>query len=166
MMSARSAAKSSVTSFVTELPKPVASGSGVSCSILLAEPNLFLAGFDHDGSAHRNGHSGTALLRGKLQLNVSKNVKLKAVQLKLVGRARTEWPEGIPPLKQDLFEEQGLRTQVLTFFNAMYDGWESEYGNQCSYTLKGEAASNNSTYLVVSTPARMAREAPTKLPRS
>ncbi|CAG9941508.1 unnamed protein product [Clonostachys rosea f. rosea IK726] len=169
MMSARSAAKSSVTSFVTELPKPVASGSGVSCSILLAEPNLFLAGFDHDGSAHRNGHSGTALLRGKLQLNVSKNVKLKAVQLKLVGRARTEWPEGIPPLKQDLFEEQGLRTQVLTFFNAMYDGWESEYGNQCSYTLKGEAASNNSTYLVVSTPgqngARGANQTPKELKR-
>lgn len=153
LMSVRSA-KSAVTSLVTEVPKPVATGSGVTCSIILAEPNIFLSGFDHDGHAHRDGQSGTALLRGKLQLNVSKNVKIKAVQLKLLGRARTEWPEGIPPLKQDLFEEQGLRTQVLTFFNAMNNGWETEYGNQCTYKLKNNTTpTNSSTYLVVTPPA-------------
>lgn len=149
LMSVRTA-KSAVSSFVTEVPKPVATGSGVACSIILAEPNLFLSGFDHDGNAQREGQTGTALLRGKLQLNVTKNVKIKAVQLKLIGRARTEWPEGIPPLKQDLFEEQGLRTQVLTFFNAMNNGWETEYGNQCTYKLKNSTATNSSsTYLVV-----------------
>lgn len=155
-MSVRSA-KSAVTSLVTEVPKPVATGSGVTCSIILAEPNVFLSGFEHDGNAHREGSSGTALLRGKLQLNVTKNVKIKAVQLKLLGRARTEWPEGIPPLKQDLFEEQGLRTQVLTFFNAMNNGWETEYGNQCSYRLRNSSPAstnnNSSTYLVVTPPA-------------
>ncbi|CAG7556223.1 unnamed protein product [Fusarium equiseti] len=145
-MSARSS-KSAVTS-VSEVPKPVASGSGVSCSILLAEPNIFLSGFDHDGHGNREGQSGTALLRGKLQLRVTKNVKIKAVQLKLLGRARTEWPEGIPPLKQDVFEEESLRTQVLTFFNAMNDGWESEYGNQCTYRLKGGSPNGSSTNLV------------------
>jgi hypothetical protein len=148
-MSVRSA-KSSLSSLVTEVPKPVVTGSGVACSIILAEPNLFLSGFDHDGHNRREGQSGTALLRGKLQLNVTKNVKLKAVQLKLIGRARTEWPEGIPPLKQDLFEEQGLRTQVLTFFNAMNNGWETEFGNQCTYKLKNSPTPNGSaTYLVV-----------------
>jgi arrestin-related trafficking adapter 3/6 len=140
--------KSSASSLVTEVPKPVAAGSGVSCSILLAEPNIFLSGFDHDGHAQRDGHSGTALLRGKLQINVSKNVKIKAIQLKLIGRARTEWPEGIPPLKQEVYEEQGLRTQVLTFFNAMYDGWETDYGNQCTYRIKDSMPSATS-YLVV-----------------
>ncbi|KAF5248188.1 hypothetical protein FAUST_371 [Fusarium austroamericanum] len=145
-MSARSS-KSAVTS-VSELPKPVASGSGVSCSILLAEPNIFLSGFDHDGHSHREGQSGTALLRGKLQLRVTKNVKIKAVQLKLLGRARTEWPEGIPPLKQEVFEEESLRTQVLTFFNAMNDGWESDYGNQCTYRLKSGSPNGSSTNLV------------------
>ncbi|KAJ4132301.1 hypothetical protein NW754_015116 [Fusarium falciforme] len=88
--------KSPVTPIVAEVPKSVASGSGISCSILLAEPNIFLSGFDHDGHGHRGNQGGTALLRGKLQLRVTKNVKIKAVQLKLVGRARTEWPEGIP----------------------------------------------------------------------
>ncbi|KAH7144385.1 hypothetical protein B0J13DRAFT_43942 [Dactylonectria estremocensis] len=136
------ASKSAVTSFVAEVPKPIASGSGVSCAIVLAEQNIFLSGFDHDGNRHRDSQSGTALLRGKLQLRVTKNVKIKAVQLKLLGRARTEWPEGIPPLKQVDFQEESLRTQVLTFFNAMNDGWESEYGNQCTYQLKTASHEN------------------------
>jgi hypothetical protein len=145
-------AKPSASSVVTEVPKPIASGSGVACSILLAEPNIFLSGFDHhhDGHAQRDAASGTALLRGKLRINVSKNIKIKAVQLKLLGRARTEWPEGIPPLKQDVFEEESLRTQVLTFFNAMYDGWETEYGNQCQYKLKSSSANSSSTNLTAS----------------
>lgn len=148
LMSVRTA-KSAVSSLVTEVPKPVASGSGVSCSILLAERNIFLTGFDHDGHSSREAQSGTSLLRGKLQLNVTKNVKIKAIQLKLLGRARTEWPEGIPPLKQEVCEEESLRTQVLTFFNAMHDGWEGEYGNQCSYKLKTSSANSSSTNLAV-----------------
>ncbi|PTB65108.1 hypothetical protein BBK36DRAFT_1204213 [Trichoderma citrinoviride] len=142
--------KSSVNAVVTEVTKPVATGSGVACSILLAEPNVFLSGFDHNGHEHRESRAGTALLRGKLQLTISKNVKIKAVQLKLVGRARTEWPEGIPPLKQELFEEETLRTQVLTFFNALNEGWETEYGNQCTYKLKGGSANSSSTILTTS----------------
>ncbi|UNI17198.1 hypothetical protein JDV02_003569 [Purpureocillium takamizusanense] len=152
IMSVRSA-KSAVSSLVTEVPKPVASGSGVSCSILLAEPNIFLSGFDHhDSHAQREMQTGTALLRGKLQINVTKNVKIKAVQLKLIGRARTEWPEGIPPLKQEIFEEESLRTQVLTFFNAMNGGWETEYGNQCTYQLKSGSA--NSSTVNLAAPSR------------
>ncbi|RFU79360.1 arrestin-related trafficking adapter [Trichoderma arundinaceum] len=142
--------KSSVNAMVTEVTKPVATGSGVACSILLAEPNLFLSGFDHNGHERREARAGTALLRGRMQLTISKNVKIKAVQLKLVGRARTEWPEGIPPLKQDLYEEESLRTQVLTFFNALNEGWETEYGNQCTYKLKGGSANSSSTVLTSS----------------
>ncbi|KAJ3455356.1 hypothetical protein MRS44_013956 [Fusarium solani] len=128
-MSVRST-KFAATSLVL---KPVASGSGVTCSILLAEPSIFLLGFNHDGHGHCEGQSGTTLLRGKLQLLVSKDIKIKAVQLKLVGRARTEWPEG---MKLGYYEEENLRTQVLTFFDAMNNGWKSDYGNQCAYRLK------------------------------
>ncbi|KAK5655326.1 hypothetical protein OQA88_5893 [Cercophora sp. LCS_1] len=136
MISIRSA-KNIMTSSVSEVPKPVASGSGVSCSIILAEPNVFLSGFDHDAHSRQGGHNSSALLRGKLQLNVSKNVKIKSVTLKLIGKARTEWPEGIPPLKVDLYEEQTLRTQSLVFFHAVHDiMWETEYGNQCTFDLK------------------------------
>ncbi|KAM7220312.1 Arrestin (or S-antigen), C-terminal domain containing protein [Rhypophila decipiens] len=143
MMSMRSA-KSLVNSSVTELPKPVASGSGLTCSIILAEPNVFLTGFEHDGHARQESQNSSALLRGKLQLNVSKNVKIKSVTLKLVGKARTEWPEGIPPLKTELFEEQTLRTQSLVFFHAMHEGmWETEYGSQCNYTIKAAPQSHS-----------------------
>jgi hypothetical protein len=73
-------------------------------------------------------------------LSVTKNVKIKGITLKLTGKARTEWPEGIPPLKVDQFEEETLRTQSLTFFHAMHvDMWETEYGNQCNYHLKGNS---------------------------
>ncbi|KAH8673718.1 hypothetical protein BX600DRAFT_480073 [Xylariales sp. PMI_506] len=128
--------KSISSSNVTEVPKPVASGSGVSCSIVLAEPNIFLTGFDHDGHARHETSNSTALIRGKLSLDVTKNVKLKSITLKLSGKARTEWPEGIPPLKVDEYEEDSLRTQVLTFFHAMHETWETEYGNQCNYKIR------------------------------
>ena len=136
IMSIRSS-KLIASSSVSEIQKPVASGSGLSCSILLAEPNVFLTGFDHDSRTRRGGQDTSALLRGKLQLNVSKNVKIKSVALKLVGKARTDWPEGIPPLKTEIFEEQTLRTQSLIFFHAMHEGmWDTEYGSQCTYTYK------------------------------
>lgn len=143
-MSVRSA-KNIMSSSVHEIqqPKPVASGNGLSCTILLAEPNIFLTGFDHDGHTQHESHNSTALLRGKLQLNVSKNTKVKSITLKLLGKARTEWPEGIPPLKVDMYEEESLRTQALTFFHAINDGWETEYGNQCTYILKGNSSSSN-----------------------
>ena len=130
----RNSMLSMMSSSVSEVQKPVASGSGVTCSILMAEPNVFLSGFDH---TRRGGHITSALLRGKLQLNVSKNVKIKSVTLKLVGKARTEWPGGIPPHKTEISEEQTLRTQSLVFFHATHQGmWDTEYGSQCTYTHK------------------------------
>ncbi|KAK4639964.1 hypothetical protein QC761_700280 [Podospora bellae-mahoneyi] len=144
MVSIRSA-KSMMSPSVSEIQKPVASGSGLTCSILLAEPNVFLTGFEHDSHSRRQGQQqSSALLRGKLQLNVSKNVKIKSVTLKLVGKARTEWPEGIPPSKTDLFEEQTLRTQSLVFFHAMHEGmWETEYGSQCTFVPKTSSTHHN-----------------------
>jgi len=103
----------------------------------MAEPNVFLSGFNHDHHTRRGAQSTSALLRGKLQLNVSKNVKIKSITLRLVGKARTEWPEGIPPSKAELFEETTLRAQSLVFFHAMHEGmWDTEYGSQCTYTHK------------------------------
>ena len=134
-----------VTSVITEVLKPNASGSGVSCSILLTEPNIFLSGLDHNRRLQRESQSGTALLRGRLRIVVSKNTKIKAVQIKLLGRARTEWPRGVPPSKQEIFEENTLNTQVLTFFNAISNDWETAYGNQCTYELKASSASSSST---------------------
>jgi hypothetical protein len=71
--------------------KPVASGNGVSVSIALAEPCLFLQGFEQgDFQANRS----TAMLRGGLHLRFSKATKIKSVTLKFKGVATTKWPEG------------------------------------------------------------------------
>ncbi|KAI3320398.1 hypothetical protein HD806DRAFT_231123 [Xylariaceae sp. AK1471] len=160
MMSVRSA--KSIMSSVTEVPKPIASGSGVQCSIVLAEPNIFLTGFEHDGHPRHESTNSTALLRGKLQLNVTKNVKLKSVTLKLQGKARTEWPEGIPPMKVEQYEEVSLRTQVLTFFNAMHETWETDFGNQCTYSLRqcADPANRNPSTPAPSTISTALRRAP------
>jgi arrestin-related trafficking adapter 3/6 len=73
--------------------KPVAFGTGVSCSIVLAEPHIYLNGFD-DAIHNHTVPNSTAMIRGKLILNVTKSAKIKAVTLSFCGRARTEWPEG------------------------------------------------------------------------
>ena len=70
--------------------KPIASGNGVSISISLAEPVLFLQGFDQHDVSNRT----TTMLRGSLHLRILKSAKIKAVTLKFRGRAETEWPEG------------------------------------------------------------------------
>jgi arrestin-related trafficking adapter 3/6 len=73
--------------------KPVASAAGVSCSIILAEPYVYLNGFDLAAHAP-SSQSSTAMIRGKLVLNITKSAKIKAVTLSFCGKARTEWPEG------------------------------------------------------------------------
>ena len=71
--------------------KPVATGQGINVGISLAEPLLFVQGFE----SSRNYPGNTAMLRGALYLRVTKPTKLKTVTLKFRGRATTKWPEGM-----------------------------------------------------------------------
>lgn len=72
--------------------KPVTQGNGVQVSIVLAEPALFLQGFEQSES--QSGTGNTAMLRGSLQLRITKAAKIKTVTLKFKGKATTQWPEG------------------------------------------------------------------------
>ena len=72
--------------------KPLASGNGVSLTIALAEPVLFLQGVDQSELGNQN----TTMLRGSFHLRVSKAAKIKTISLAFRGRAETEWPEGAP----------------------------------------------------------------------
>lgn len=130
-----------------EHEKPVAAKDGVACYFILAEPTIFLSGLDHDGTTQHSSSSSSAMLRGKLQLNVTKSAKIKAVTVKFTGRARTEWPEGIPPAKEDKYEEESLRTQVIPFFNALYEGSDIGYGALCNYALRDKSAISSVTNL-------------------
>jgi hypothetical protein len=76
---------------IPEADRPVATATGVSCSILLDEPHIYLTGFEHDRNHHPNS---TAMIRGTLLLDITKSTKIKTVTLTFSGKARTEWPEG------------------------------------------------------------------------
>ena len=74
----------------TDEDKPVASGNGVQTYISLAEPTIYLTGFEQQDPSMQS----TAMLRGSLLLRVSKSAKIKTVTMKFRGRATTDWPEG------------------------------------------------------------------------
>ena len=83
-----------IPQFNLEEERPIASGNGVSVGLHLAEPVLFLQGFE---TAEHTSPAHTAMLRGSLHIRVQKSAKIKAVTLKFKGKSITKWPEGIPP---------------------------------------------------------------------
>lgn len=124
--SARSSVKnmmSSSTKTVSE-DKPLASGNGISVGVSLTEPVLFLQGFEHSDSSDRS----TAMLRGSLNLRVTKPSKIKAITLKFRGKAVTKWPEGIPPKKIEFEEIDSIMSHTWPFFNAQFPTAEAGTG--------------------------------------
>ena len=113
--------------------KLLASGNGVSMSIALAEPMLFLQGFDQSEVGERT----TTMLRGTLSLRVSKSAKIKTVSLNFRGRAETEWPEGIPPKKTEFKDKESIMNHTWTFFNAQFQSAEHGSGADQVHSLKG-----------------------------
>lgn len=100
--------------------KPLAAGNGVLMGIHLAEPVLFLQGFENNEAAPGN----TAMLRGGLHIRVQKAAKIKAITLKFRGVAVTKWPEGIPPKKTEFEEKDTLMAHTWPFFNAQFENAE------------------------------------------
>ena len=113
--------------------KVIASGNGVSMSIALAEPMLFLQGFDQSELGDRN----TTMLRGTLTVRVSKSAKIKTVSLNFRGRAETEWPEGIPPKKTEFKDRESIMNHTWPFFNAQFQTAEYGSGADQVQPLKG-----------------------------
>lgn len=75
----------------SEKPQASTSGGAVTMTIQLAEPMLFLQGFDQSDHSSRT----PAMLRGCLVLRIAKPTKIKVISLTFRGKASTEWPEGI-----------------------------------------------------------------------
>lgn len=109
-----------IPAFNLEDEKPVAYGNGVSVGIHLAEPVLFLQGFENTEASPGN----TAMLRGSLHVRIQKSAKLKAITLKFRGRSITKWPEGIPPRKIDFDEVDTLMSHTWPFFNSQFESAE------------------------------------------
>ncbi|ORY75127.1 or S-antigen, C-terminal domain-domain-containing protein [Protomyces lactucae-debilis] len=111
--------------FTTKKAIASTGGGTTNISIALAEPVLFLTGgFD----SHERHHERPTMLRGTLMVQFAKPTKIKAISLQFSGKGRTDWPEGIPPKKQEFFEEKQLMHHVWTFFNAQYPIHEHSHG--------------------------------------
>ncbi|MCJ1437919.1 hypothetical protein MMC27_007306 [Xylographa pallens] len=131
----RQSTTSTIAGVVTTIgdEKPVASGNGLTISIALAEPVLYLQGFDQQDVTNRT----TTMLRGSLHLKVLKSAKIKAVTLKFRGRAETEWPEGIPPKKVEFRDIESIMNHTWPFFNAQFQTAELGHGADNVQPLKG-----------------------------
>ncbi|RMZ85591.1 hypothetical protein DV737_g646, partial [Chaetothyriales sp. CBS 132003] len=119
------------TNFADE--KPVASANGVAVIISLAEPVLFLQGYDPNDPSTRS----TTMLRGSLLLRVTKQAKLKSISLTFRGRSETEWPEGIPPRRVEFRDSTTIMNHTWPFFNAQLPQAETSYGADIIQLQKG-----------------------------
>ncbi|KAJ9097265.1 hypothetical protein QFC21_004934 [Naganishia friedmannii] len=59
-----------------------------------------------------------AVIRGLLTLKLTKPSRIRRIEVKLEGKARTEWPEGIGPRRTETSEEHVFISETLTFFTA------------------------------------------------
>lgn len=113
--------------------KPVANANGVAVIISLAEPVLFLQGYDaNDPSTHN-----TTMLRGSLLLRVTKQAKLKSISLNFRGKSETEWPEGIPPRRVEFRDSTVIMNHTWSFFNSQVPQAEHSYGADIVQLQKG-----------------------------
>lgn len=81
------------------------------------------------------------MLRGSLILKLLKPSKIKSVTLVFKGRARTEWPEGIPPRRVEFFEEKELMTHTWPFFNAQFSNSEVSHGADAARMIDSQRLS-------------------------
>lgn len=59
-----------------------------------------------------------AVIRGLLTLKLTKPSRIRRIEVKLEGKARTEWPEGIGPRRTETSEEHIFISETITFFTA------------------------------------------------
>lgn len=93
---------------------PLVQTSTIQVFIQLAEPVTFIQGFD----SQQNTDIPPSLLRGSLVIRVLKPSKLKSISLTLKGYSRTDWPEGIPPKKQEFVEINDIVNHIWPFYQA------------------------------------------------
>ncbi|RPB15970.1 hypothetical protein P167DRAFT_517996 [Morchella conica CCBAS932] len=136
----------------SEKPQAATSGGAVTMTIQLAEPMLFLQGFDQSDHSNRT----PAMLRGCLVLRVTKPTKIKVISLTFQGKATTEWPEGIPPKKSEYREEKEIMKHTWPFFNAQFA--TAEIGH-CADSCRLYKSSSDSTSSLTSAIGHLARSA-------
>ncbi|SMN21729.1 similar to Saccharomyces cerevisiae YJL084C ALY2 Alpha arrestin that controls nutrient-mediated intracellular sorting of permease Gap1p [Maudiozyma saulgeensis] len=93
---------------------PLKHSAHIQVFIRLAEPVVFFQGFE----TQHNDDRLPAVLRGSLVVRVLKATKLKSISLSFKGYTRTEWPEGIPPKKQEFVEINDVVNHTWPFYDS------------------------------------------------
>lgn len=91
--------------------KPTVSTSSLAVYIVPSEQNLFVQGFEE----HIYLSRPPTILRGSLVVKVLKPTKIKSISLTFKGIQRTDWPEGIPPKKNQYNEINEIITHTWPF---------------------------------------------------
>ncbi|RCK64863.1 Arrestin-related trafficking adapter 3 [Candida viswanathii] len=120
--------------FLPNLPdKPTVSTSSFAAYIVTSEQNLFVQGFE----PHEYMSRPPTLLRGSLVIKVFKPTKIKTIGLTFKGIQRTDWPEGIPPKKNQYNEINEIVTHTWPFFQGNLNEKVHNHGADCFIEKNG-----------------------------
>ncbi|SCV02633.1 LAME_0H03576g1_1 [Lachancea meyersii CBS 8951] len=122
---------------IPENAHPLNQTTSIQVYIQLAEPAVFLQGFE----AHQWEERPPGLLRGSLILRVLKPSKIKSIELTFKGVSKTEWPEGIPPKRQEFLESLDLVSHTWPFFQLDNNHVANSSSTDPDDLLKGSWAS-------------------------
>ena len=117
---------------------PLKHSAHIQLFIRLVEPVVFFQGFE----TQHTGDRLPAVLRGSLIVRILKPTKLKGISLAFKGYSRTEWPEGIPPKRQEFVEINDIVNHTWPFYDAT-DPVDSEPqpDREYDYLLRASGAS-------------------------
>ncbi|SCW04415.1 LAFE_0H13014g1_1 [Lachancea fermentati] len=117
--------------------QPLSQTTSIQIYIQLAEPVVFLQGFEQ----HQWSERPPGLLRGSLIIRVLKPSKIKSISLNFKGVSKTEWPEGIPPKKQEFVESIDIVNHTWPFFQVEHNHVQNSNSCDADDLLKGSSAS-------------------------
>jgi hypothetical protein len=94
---------------VLEPHKPLATAKGMQFNITLAEPVVFLEGYNKDDPSTKK----CSILRGQLHLKVIEATKIKRIWIRFRGQIEIQWPKGM----FSIMERLGIRFVSLIRFS-------------------------------------------------
>ncbi|KAL6454190.1 ALY2 Arrestin-related trafficking adapter 3 [Candida maltosa Xu316] len=147
--------------FTPNLPdKPTVSTTSLAVYIIPSEQNLFVQGFE----PHEYMTRPPTLLRGSLVIKVLKPTKIKSISLTFKGVQRTDWPEGIPPKKNQYNEINEIVTHTWPFFQGNLHEKLNNNGADCFIEKDGTPHTNTTNADDELTPARSSTPPPPPAP--
>ncbi|KAH9889437.1 hypothetical protein C8Q73DRAFT_793631 [Cubamyces lactineus] len=90
-----------------------------SLDIRLAESVVFLRAGDATGRQRNlQADAPPGMVRGLLVLNLAKPMRITSIEIELVGKTVTAWPEGVGARRIEITEEHEIYSQSYVFFRA------------------------------------------------